>query len=196
MLSLSSFFKEKIMNRKEITKFLSKLLEQDRLSGVGKYWASEVTFDYGKTELTEDGYKSLTRRVDYLQFCPEHQLSISGIEHGIFICYEIKSCKADYLSGHGQNFIGEKNYLVMTVQTYNELKECGELNKLSNKIGIMVAMPYRRKYDKNKIENELKNPTDMEDIMDWYLETVKNTRNSYRDRSTSELLFCMLRSKK
>lgn len=184
------------MNRKDTTKFLSRLLEQDRLSGIGKYWASEVTLDYGKAELTEDGYKSLTRRVDYMQFCPEHQLSVSGLEHGSFICYEIKSCKADFLSGHGQNFIAEKNYLVTTVQTYQELKECGELYKLSNKIGIMVAMPYKLKYKNDKLENELKNPTPMIDVSDWYLETVKNSKASYRSRSTTELLFCMLRSKK
>lgn len=184
------------MSRKYTTKFLSKLLEQDRLSGVGKYWASEVTLDYGKEELTADGYKSLTKRVDYMQFCPEHQLSISGLEHGSFICYEIKSCKADFLSGHGQNFITEKNYLVTTVQTYQELKECGEIYKLSDKVGIMVAMPRKYKYKDNKLEIELNNPTPMIDVKDWYLETIKNSRSSYRYRSTTELLFCMLRSKK
>ena len=56
-----------------------------------------------------------------MQFVPENQLSVSGIEPGTFVCYEVKSCKADFLSGHGQNFIGEKNYLVMTMSTYKEL---------------------------------------------------------------------------
>ena len=36
------------MNRKETTKFLSDLLISNRLSGMGKYYASEVTLDYGQ----------------------------------------------------------------------------------------------------------------------------------------------------
>lgn len=186
------------MNRKDITKFLSNLLEKDRFSGVGKYWSSEVTLDYGKAQLTENGYESLTRRVDYMQFVPENQLSVSGIEHGTFICYEVKSCKADFLSGHGQNFIGEKNYLVMTMSTYKELYECGEINKIPHKIGILVAMPYSRKYKKDRIELEYNNPTSLENqnIDSWYLETVKRAYTTHRSRSALELLFCMLRSKK
>ena len=93
-----------LTSRKKITQFLSELLEKDRLIGVGNYWAKEVTLDYGKSNV---------RRVDYMQFKPVNQLSIDGIEKGIFICYEIKSCVEDFLSGYGQNFIGEKNYLVM-----------------------------------------------------------------------------------
>ena len=35
------------MTRSEITKFLSRLLEKSRFSGPGKYWAREVSLDYG-----------------------------------------------------------------------------------------------------------------------------------------------------
>ena len=187
------------MNRKDTTKFLSHLLEVTKFSGYGKYWAKEVTLDYGKTEIVEDkngnfNEKSKTKRIDYLQFEPINQLSIDGIEKGIFICYEIKSCKEDFLSGYGQNFIGEKNYLVMTMQTYKELVECGEINKLSHKIGILVAMPLSRKYSDRRLIEEYENPTKLEDCADWYLETIRASNKSYREKSMIELLFCMLRS--
>lgn len=35
------------MKRSETTKFLSRLLEKSRFSGPGKYWAREVSLDYG-----------------------------------------------------------------------------------------------------------------------------------------------------
>ena len=88
------------MNRKETTKRLSEILEQDKFSGASKYWAKEVTFDYGKEEMVNDTIEAKVRRIDYLQFVPEAQVSISGLEKGIFICYEIKSCKEDFLSGY------------------------------------------------------------------------------------------------
>lgn len=39
------------MDRKETTKFLSDLLKTDRL--FGKYWASEVSIDYGTMKGSE-----------------------------------------------------------------------------------------------------------------------------------------------
>lgn len=51
------------MNRKETTEFLSKLLIE-RLSGRGKYYASEVTLDCG-------GGKGKEKRVDFVQFVPD-----------------------------------------------------------------------------------------------------------------------------
>ena len=79
------------MNRSEITQFLGKLLETDRLSGPGKHWAKEVSIDpWGRQ----------AKRVDYMQFSPADQCSISGIEKGIFTCYEVKSCKEDVYSGN------------------------------------------------------------------------------------------------
>ena len=72
------------MNRKEITSFLGELLIHSKLSGIGKYWASEVSLDFGTTEV---------KRVDFMQFEPAGVVGISGIEKGIFICYEIKAVK-------------------------------------------------------------------------------------------------------
>ena len=100
------------MNRKETTKFLGELLIRNRFTGIGQYWASEVSIDFGTKDV---------RRIDFLQFVPESQVHISGIEKGIFICYEVKSCKNDFNSGFGRNFIGEKNYFVMPMSLYKEV---------------------------------------------------------------------------
>lgn len=52
------------MNRKETTQFLSELLERQYFSGIGKYWAKEVSVDIGTA-------KGKPRRVDYMQFIPQ-----------------------------------------------------------------------------------------------------------------------------
>lgn len=98
------------MNRKETTKHLSQLLV-DTLFTSRTYWASEVTFDYATANPI---------RVDFMKFEPANQ-TISGIEHGIFKCFEVKSCKADFKSKNGHNFIGDKNYYVMPEETFNEI---------------------------------------------------------------------------
>lgn len=89
------------MNRVETTKFLGELLKSSRLSGMGKYWASEVSID-AFTSAGKGG------RVDFMQFEPPNQCSVGALEKGIFICYEVKSCKEDVYSGNGLNFYGEK----------------------------------------------------------------------------------------
>lgn len=96
------------MNRVETTKFLGELLKSSRLSGMGKYWASEVSID-AFTSAGKGG------RVDFMQFEPPNQCSVGALEKGIFICYEVKSCKEDVYSGNGLNFYGEKNYIVTTM---------------------------------------------------------------------------------
>ena len=52
------------MTRSETTKFLSRLLEKSCFSGPGKYWAREVSLDYGCAA-------GKPRRVDYMQFIPK-----------------------------------------------------------------------------------------------------------------------------
>lgn len=164
------------MNRKETTKFLGDLLKRDRLSGIGKYWASEVSIDYGTKDV---------KRIDFLQFIPENQVHISGIEKGIFACYEVKSCKNDFNSGFGRNFIGEKNYFVMPMKLYKEV-----IREIENDIGVLVPIS---KYG-DKID-EFENPTELGDeLSDWKLETMRYSRQKGRKRSMTELLFCMLRS--
>ena len=70
------------MTRAEITKFLGELLVNTRFAGAGKHWASEVSLD----PWTANG-----KRVDYMQFVPENQCSVSALEKGSFFCYEIKN---------------------------------------------------------------------------------------------------------
>ena len=182
------------MTRSEITKFLSRLLEKSRFSGPGKYWAREVSLDYGYAA-------GKPRRVDYMQFIPENQCSISAIEKGIFACYEIKSCKEDIYSGNGLNFIGEKNYLVTTMECYKDilpdlrgskfhkhLQEC--FPESSSYFGIMVAIPEWR-----KATEEFEDPTPLDsNTQNWKLAVILPCRPGPRRRSMTELLFCMLRS--
>ena len=166
------------MNRKETTDFLGKLIIRDKFSGMGKYWASEVTLDYGSKDV---------RRVDFMQFKPEHQYSISGLEKGIFVCYEVKSCKADFNSGFGRNFIAEKNYFVMPMKLYKEV-----INEIPHNVGVLCPIPrHKEKYD------EFESPTELyDDIYYWQLKTIRNALQRERKRSIAELLFCMLRSGK
>ena len=71
-----------VMDRKKTTEFLGNLLVSDRFGGMGKYWAKEVSIDPWAA-------KGKPKRVDYMQFVPAGQCSVSDIEKGIFVCYEI-----------------------------------------------------------------------------------------------------------
>lgn len=166
------------MNRKDTTKFLGDLLKRDKFSGMGKYWASEVSLDYGSNEV---------KRVDFMQFNPINQIDISGLEKGTFTCYEIKSCKADFNSGWGKNFIAEKNYFVMPMSTYIEV-----INDIPYYVGVLCPIPTNKeKY------GEFVNPTDIDgDTSNWKLATIRSCHQQGRKRSMCELLFCMLRSGK
>ncbi len=164
------------MTRNEITAMLSRLLVQQRLSGRGKYYASEVTLDFGTSH---------EKRVDFMQFCPTNTTSVSGIEKGEFVCYEVKSCLADYKSGHGQNFIGERNYLVMPMELYKKIG-----NELGSNIGVIVPIP--KGVDRL---DEYENPTELDDSKQWELTIIRNSVRKDREHySVVELLFCMFRS--
>ena len=96
--------------RPEITAALSAALEKkiNPYNDPRIYWAKEVTLDYSTNHAA---------RVDYMRFKPVNN-SVSGIEKGDFYCYEIKSCSEDFHSGHGLNFFGDYNYLVMPEKVY------------------------------------------------------------------------------
>lgn len=72
------------MTRAEITKFLGELLVNTRFAGAGKHWASEVSLD----PWTANG-----KRVDYMQFSPADQMSISGIEREYLPAMRLKAAK-------------------------------------------------------------------------------------------------------
>ena len=181
------------MNRKETTQFLGELLKRDRFSGMGKYWASEVSID-AFTAAGKGG------RVDFMQFKPPDQCTVSSLEKGIFICYEIKSCKEDVYSGNGLNFYGEKNYIVTTMQCYKDILQ--DLNdgtfyehlhktnpESSAHYGIMVAVPVmRERY------LEFEEPTPISNDVSWRLDIIHPSKIGSRNKSMTELLFCMVRS--
>ncbi len=186
------------MNRKDTTKLLTDILVLDKLSD-RKYYAKEVTLDYGTTH---------PKRVDVMQFFPKGVTYASDIEKGIFICYEIKSCKEDIYSGNGLNFYGEKNYIVTTMDTYKKIMDdyrSGELGRYiienypesSSYYGFMIPVPTIIDLrDTDSIYAEFENPTEFQgDAKDWKLWTAISCNEGRRNRSTTELLFCMLRSK-
>ena len=182
------------MNRKMTTRFLENLLIEKKLCGIGKYYAKEVSIDYGSTNV---------KRVDFMQFTPQNQCSVGAIEKGYFTCYEIKSCKEDVYSGNGLNFLGEENYIVTTMECYKDLiadrnsgrllehiRECNP--ESSRYYGIMVAMPADRKE-----RDEFENPTPITEETihrEWKLHKIIPCTPGPRKRSMTELLFCMLRS--
>lgn len=120
------------------------------------YWSKEVTFDYGTPNPV---------RVDYMKFEPLNN-TVSGIEKGNFFCYEIKSCEADFLSGHGLNFIGDYNYIVCPNKLYEWL---AENNKLPFGAGVYI------------LDNDS-------------LRCVRKARRKDRQRPICEMLLMMLRS--
>ena len=181
------------MDRKQTTQFLENLLVLDRFGGIGKYWAREVSVDYGTKDV---------KRVDFMQFEPVGVTSIDAIEEGIFTCYEIKSCKEDVFSGNGLNFVGEKNYIVTTMECWKSIQDdmiSGRLDEhvkeccpnSSYHYGIMVAIPVW-----SKANDEYINPTPLDHASDWKLAVVIPCVKGPRKRSITEMLFCMLRSGK
>lgn len=168
------------MNRKETTEFLGNLLKREKFSGQGKYWASEVSIDYGTTDV---------KRVDFMQFEPHGVVGISGIEKGTFTCYEVKSCKADFESGFGRNFIGEKNYFVMPMVTYKQV-----INDIPHNVGVLVPIPKKSDIFTERRHKEFENPTELSEDISWELWTIRKPIPQLRKRSMVELLFCMLRS--
>lgn len=97
------------MERKEVTEALSRLTES-RIRRECRLWAPEVTIADGK-------------RVDYMGFQPHDEFpDAASIERGMLVCYEIKSCRADFESGHGLNFAGDVNWLVCPRELCEELR--------------------------------------------------------------------------
>lgn len=104
--------------RRETTAKLSSLVEK-RLRNRTPYYASEVR--------TFASMGAWVPRVDYMAFCPNWRThedpSPITVEHGVFEFYEVKSCMADFDSGHGLNFEGDENFLVCTRQLAERLRD-------------------------------------------------------------------------
>ena len=150
-------------NRPQITTKLSDLFEEyiDPHNDPRIYWAKEVTFDYATAN---------TVRVDYMKFKPKNN-TVSGIEHGDFYCYEIKSSVEDFRSKNGHNFLGDYNYYVMPKEVYETVEK-----EIPFAVGVMCPAT----------------------VTGWSLaeklQVVKLAKRKDRSRPCSEMLLMMWRS--
>ena len=151
---------EKTLTRKEITALLSELTEKYICPNNDPriYWAKEVTFDYSTDHKV---------RVDYMMFKPVNS-STSGIEHGDFFCYEIKSSVEDFHSKNGHNMIGDYNYYVMPKDVYDKVKD-------NIPWGAGVLCPFGEEGTQE-------------------LKSVRRATKKTRRRSATEILMMMFRS--
>lgn len=99
-------------------------------------------------------------------------LEPSSVELGTFSCYEIKSCMADFKSGHGLTFYGDENYLVTTPELADELRVGHQIPRDIDQVLVPTA-----KGDKLRC---------------LYDVSYGDKRNSYRRRPASEMLYAMI----
>lgn len=181
-----------MINRRKTAKFLKELLKRDCLTGQRVYWAEDVSMDPWAKE--ENG-----NRVDCMQFLPDNAYTEADPEKGIFICYEIRTCKKDMYS-RNLNFCGNENYLVTTMRCYKDIlpdlksgRALGDIGSTDHEapgdIGIMVSVPYHR-----TAEEEFRKPTRLNNSKRWRLEIVQHCGRGSRSKSADELVFCMYRS--
>lgn len=166
------------MGRKEITSLLEKELIRLRLEKPGSYgyWAHEVWLDR---------YTDHEKRVDFVQFEPLGGNTYTDgphIEHGTFSFYEVKSCMADLKSGHGLNFEGDRDYLVMPVEMFEAYKA----ERIDNHEGYVAK--------KTRLVNLLLYGQGKNGKPTFWESEPYSASWKCRKRSASELLFCMMRA--
>ena len=106
------------MTRAETTEKLARLTER-RIRRRCRLWATEV-------EVPDGG------RVDFMGFSPYGERpDAASIERGELVCYEVKSCMADFESGHGLNFVGDENWLVCPRDLCERLRESMRLPRVA-----------------------------------------------------------------
>jgi hypothetical protein len=152
-------------SRRDTTMLLSELVEK-RLDNQTSFWASEVNFDLGTPR---------NRRIDYIGFTPwtpNHMLEPASVELGVFSCYEVKSCMADFKSGHGLTFYGDENYLVTTPELAEKLRVDHLIPKDIDKLLVPTVKGDRL--------------TCLYDI------SCGSKRLSHRRRTASEMLYAMV----
>lgn len=173
------------MNRTETTALLSALLERDVLSG--KHWAREVKY-------VPLGQFTTAGRVDFMAFkaADGNNPCEMSVQRGEFTAYEVKSCVDDYRSGHGLNYIGDSNYLVMPMALYREIGM-----ELPQDVGVYVPLPYYvGRATTEQIYAEHQAPSQLtEDAAAWKLCKVRpSMKLAIRRHATAELLFAMLKA--
>lgn len=75
-------------------------------------------------------------RVDFMAFSPGVGGRNMKLEHGRFVFVEVKSCMADFKSGHGLTFRGDDNWLVCPRDLADELHD-----KMLLPMGVQVYCP-------------------------------------------------------
>ena len=173
------------MNRQSITLLLSDLLRRDVLSGT--QYASEVKYQKADGALG---------RVDFVSFRPREQRygpTAAAVEGGKFTAYEVKSCKDDLESGHGLNFIAERNFLVMPMELYRQVEGFAEYRD----VGVYVPMPYYTgRPTTEQVYAIWENPPELTHVRpDWRLYKIRSQAvDANRRLSTCELLYAMLKA--
>lgn len=173
------------MNRTDTTALLCALLERDVLSGT--HWAREVKY------MKHDGTLG---RVDYMSFKPREQRygpTAASVEGGKFTAYEVKSCKDDFESGHGLNFVAERNCLVMPMLLYREIDQYVAYRD----VAAYVPIPYYTgRPTTEQVHREWENPLELTPYKeDWRLYRIRGQAiDANRRLSTAELLFAMLKA--
>lgn len=169
------------MSRKEVTSLLNRELIRVKLErkNAYSYWAHEVE--------VYDERKGATTWVDFMQFEPGgyHTATHPGnVEAGTFTCYEVKSCLEDIKSGHGLNFYGDENYLVMPVEVYPKFKHA-YIEKRDKKLNELIPNLYGFEFMLYGIG---RNGSPTFKVNDSYIKPLPRTKPA------SELLLCMMRA--
>ena len=178
------------LSRAETTSLLSRELVRLRLErrNAYSYWAHEV-------EISNHLDNGPDVRVDFVQFEPHSYhtcTDISGIELGKFTFYEVKSCLADLKSGHGLNFMGDVNWVVMPVELYEPyLIARGEDRQLERATADAGCLLYGKArngratfVEAHYFRSELFDDKAPADVY----------RHVFRKRAAAELLLCMMRA--
>lgn len=165
------------MKRSEITDLLSRELVKLKLERKSSYsfWAHEVWLDR---------YTDHEKRVDFVAFYPHGGVRFTDgahVERGKFHFFEVKSCMADIRSGHGLNFEGDANFLVMPVELWEPLK----VELVENPTG----------YVRSAIRNAKCLLYGERRGKPGFFETGEYIEPTYtRTRGAAELLMCMMRA--
>lgn len=110
------------MRRRDVTEELSKKVAK-KLRRQFAIVAQEVWVD-------------ADHRVDFVAFSPGIGGRNMKLEHGRFVFVEVKSCMADFKSGHGLTFKGDENWLVCPRDLADELHD-----KMALPSGVQVYCP-------------------------------------------------------
>ena len=166
------------MSRPEITALLSRELVRLKLERKNSYsfWAHEVWLDR---------YTDHEKRVDFVAFFPHGGVRFTDgahVERGRFHFFEVKSCMADLRSGHGLNFEGDANFLVIPVEMWEPLK----VELIENQEGYISSSIRNTKcllYGAGRNGKP------------GFFETGEYIEPTYtRNRGAAELLMCMMRA--